>query len=80
MPPYEDGNGYHGTSAALEFAVCKLAVKHIIIFGHSQCGGIRSLFTQNQAVSKNSFIFKWMELAQPAYEMTMATHRYKSID
>lgn len=80
VPPYEIGNGYHGTSAALEFGVCELAVKHIIIFGHSQCGGIRALLTQPQTAPATTFTAKWMELAQPAYQFTMAQHPRGSID
>ena len=43
VPPYEKGGGIHGVGAALEFAVRALEVKHIIVMGHSQCGGIRAL-------------------------------------
>ena len=41
VPPYEKGGGYHGVSAALEFAVCGLNVENIIVMGHRQCGGIK---------------------------------------
>ena len=40
VPPYEPDARYHGVSAALEYAVCQLQVEHIIVLGHSQCGGI----------------------------------------
>lgn len=43
-PPFEEDGLYHGTSAALEFAVKHLKVGHIIVLGHAHCGGIRSLF------------------------------------
>ena len=40
VPPYEaDTTYYHGTSAALEFGICGLGIRHIVICGHSQCGG-----------------------------------------
>src|SRR5690242_9486235 len=42
VPPYETGGEYHGTSAALEFAVQALRVKHIVVMGHARCGGIRA--------------------------------------
>src|SRR5580765_2281293 len=42
VPPYETGGEYHGTSAALEFAVQALRVKHIVVLGHARCGGIRA--------------------------------------
>ena len=62
--PFEHSdNGYHGTSAALEFAVCGLGISNIIIFGHSDCGGIQSLF-YNQDSIKRSFVSKWMSIAK----------------
>ena len=69
VPPYQEDGGYHGISAALEFAVQVLSVHHIVIFGHSQCGGIASLFNdQNNIEQKKSFINTWMEIALPAYK------------
>ena len=43
VPPFEPDSNYHGTSAAIEFAVRDLNVGHIIVLGHSHCGGIRWL-------------------------------------
>jgi Carbonic anhydrase len=76
VPPYEADNSYHGTSAALEFGVCGLGVQHIIVFGHTQCGGITSLFTEpsNTPQSPGGFIAKWMELAQSACQTVKERH------
>lgn len=63
VPPYENDQHYHGTSAALEFGVCHLNIPDIIVLGHSQCGGIRSLLEKN-TVDPNGFIAKWMQLAK----------------
>lgn len=65
IPAFESDNAFHGTSAALEFGINILKIKHIIIFGHSLCGGINALLSQNLS-DKKSFIAKWMQLAIPA--------------
>src|SRR5215208_2912221 len=46
VPPYSSAVGYHGVSAALEFALAELKVKHILVLGHAQCGGVRA-FAEN---------------------------------
>jgi carbonic anhydrase len=77
----EDTNSYHGISAALEFGICMLDVKHIIVFGHSQCGGISSLFQKTEAQKSNkNFIGKWMELAQGAHDHTIKHHANTSLE
>jgi carbonic anhydrase len=75
VPPYEDDNTYHGTSAALEFGITGLGIQHIIVFGHTECGGIKALVeNQNDVRSGKGFISKWMELAKPAYDQVMEFH------
>lgn len=61
VPPYECDDKHHGTSAALEFGVCYLNVKHLIIFGHSQCGGIDALVNAKN-LKQNDFISSWVSL------------------
>jgi len=61
IPPYESDEGHHGTSAALEFGICYLNVQHLIILGHSQCGGIDALLHGDQ-LKQNDFISRWVEL------------------
>ena len=61
VPPYENDNGHHGTSAALEFGICYLKVKHLILLGHSQCGGIHALLHSEQ-LKQNDFISNWVSL------------------
>jgi len=74
VPPYvEKTNSWHGTSAALQFAVCNLEVEHIIVLGHANCGGIRSLFDPNGGTSEESgFIGSWMRVADRAREQVLA--------
>ena len=67
VPPYETGGEYHGTSAALEFAVQALRVKHIVVLGHGRCGGIRAFADdESQPLSPGDFIGKWINLVEPA--------------
>lgn len=59
VPPYEADHGFHGTSAALEFGLCYLNIKQLIILGHSQCGGIEAALNgvdQHQ----DDFISHWV--------------------
>ncbi|MBS7696895.1 MULTISPECIES: carbonic anhydrase [unclassified Chelatococcus] len=68
VPPYETGGDFHGTSAALEFAVQALKVKHIVVLGHASCGGIRAFADDAEPLSPGNFIGKWMALIAPAAE------------
>ncbi len=69
VPPHEKNPRHHATSAALEFAVKHLKVHHIVILGHSQCGGIRSLVQDKHDHTldeEKSFITQWMKIAENA--------------
>lgn len=72
VPPYEEDGGRHGVSAALEFAVCHLGVEHIIVLGHSQCGGINALMAGSCGCTADGFISSWMSIAAPARERVLA--------
>lgn len=65
VPPFEDDLRHHGTSAALEFAVLNIKVTDIIVFGHSHCGGIKSLMDSSEKQNFD-FINEWMDIAKPA--------------
>ncbi|MBC52695.1 MAG: hypothetical protein CMQ34_02550 [Gammaproteobacteria bacterium] len=65
VPPYEVEGSYHGTSAALQFAITVLEVPEIIVLGHSRCGGIRSLVMDQDKMAKDSFISRWMSIVAP---------------
>lgn len=81
VPPYETGGKYHGVSAALEFAVLNLRVKHIVIMGHSRCGGVRASLEQGGArQSEAQFISNWMSMLDGARERVVADHSGKSVD
>ena len=67
VPPYEPDGAYRSTSAALEFAVQSLKVRHVVVLGHGRCGGIRAaLHPEAEPLSPGDFIGKWMSLLGPA--------------
>jgi carbonic anhydrase len=68
VPPYSPDGAYHGVSAALEFAVVALRVKHIVVLGHAHCGGVRAFAEDQEPLSPGDFIGRWMSLIAPAAE------------
>src|SRR4249920_2027375 len=66
VPVFQPDGGAHGVSAALEFAVQVLRVKHIVVLGHAQCGGIKAFAERNEPLSPSDFIGKWMSMIAPA--------------
>lgn len=74
VPPFEHGGHFHGTSAALEFAVQHLEVEHIVVLGHAHCGGIRSLFqSKSEDDEEQNFISRWMSLVRSAHRRVEGT-------
>ena len=79
VPPYTPDGDLHGTSAAVEYAVNFLKVVHLIVLGHSQCGGVQSCADMcsgraPELEEKSSFVGRWMDILKPGYE------RVKEID
>lgn len=67
VPPFEATEGQHGTSAALEYAVRALKVKHVVVMGHAKCGGVQAFReSANAPALKGDFIGRWIKLLEPA--------------
>ena len=64
IPPFDASHGFHGTAAAIEFAVLNLGVREVIVCGHSHCGAIRALYAEPPAEARH--LAKWLELARDA--------------
>jgi len=67
VPPYEEGGGYHGTSAAIAFAVLQLNVRYVVVMGHAQCGGVAAARDMESAAN-TPFLGPWIKLLEPAAE------------
>ncbi len=66
VPPYAPDERAHGVSAALEFGVGALRIKHIVVLGHAYCGGIKAYAEDAAPLSPGDFIGHWMKLMAPA--------------
>jgi carbonic anhydrase len=67
VPPYEPDSQFHGTSAALEYAIQVLKIRNIVVMGHGRCGGIQAaLDPELEPLSPGDFIGKWIGLVRPA--------------
>lgn len=75
VPPYETSPGFHGASAAIEFAVTQLEIEDLVVLGHAQCGGIHAALTGKFAGAEHGaggFINHWMEMIAPARDEAIA--------
>ena len=78
VPPYEPDGDHHGTSAAVEYAVTVLRVAHLIVLGHSQCGGVQGCIDMCEGRApeleqKDSFVGRWMDILKPKYTLVSDT-------
>lgn len=68
VPPYDPDGHAHGVSAALEFGVAALKVRHIVVLGHAHCGGVKAFAQKAEPLTPGDFIGSWMRLMTPAAE------------
>jgi carbonic anhydrase len=66
VPSFEADDGFHGTSAAIEFATVVLRVKDIVVCGHSHCGAIDALYRTENTMTPH--VNKWLELGRAAMQ------------
>lgn len=72
VPPFEPDGDHHGTSAAVEYAVNVLKVAHIVVLGHSRCGGVQGCIDMCEGRApeleeKSSFVGRWMDILRPKF-------------
>lgn len=79
VPPYAPNAEYHGTSAALEFAVRSLGVDHVIVLGHARCGGIAALLSEPAELG-GDFVGPWISIAAGARERALVEARVAGTD
>ena len=75
VPPFEEGGGRHGTSAAIEFGVTQLEVPEIVVMGHGSCGGVNAALHQSFADSdpgEGGFLGHWVDLLDEARDRIVA--------
>lgn len=73
IPPYKPDGDRHGTSAAVEYAVTSLNVTHLVVIGHSNCGGVAGCHAMcsgqaPELEEKSSFVGRWMDILRPGYD------------
>lgn len=73
VPPYAPDSDHHGTSAAVEYAVRTLRVAHLIVLGHSGCGGVQGCYDMCSGAAPElnettSFVGRWMDILRPGYD------------
>lgn len=72
VPPCQPAAGYHGTSAALEFAVTELGVRNIVVMGHGFCGGVAAALDAVDNGPAGQFIGPWVDLLTPVRDEVLA--------
>lgn len=69
--------GPQGVLAAIEYAVRHLLVPHVVVLGHSQCGGIQALMQRAGTAPAThegcgQHLERWIDMAAPVRERVLA--------
>ncbi len=76
VPPYKHDEDFHGSAAAIEYAVSVLKVKHIVICGHSHCGACKSLYEEIPDTKSLIHVKTWLKLGAKAKQRTLKNKRF----
>ena len=71
VPPLDETSGYHGTSAAIEYAVKNLGVQEIVVLGHESCGGIKGCLDGLGDKADGGYVGEWVSLLNEARDRLM---------
>ena len=64
VPPFEHSDVCVG--ASIEYAVAALGVEHIVVCGHTGCGGVHAAMHGGHGLAQMPSVLSWLEIAKPA--------------
>jgi carbonic anhydrase len=80
VPPHTVSGATNSTAAAIEFAVDVLGVSDIVVCGHTQCGAMRALVTNDQDLSGMPHLESWLGLVEPVVDTLRQTYAHLTGD
>lgn len=80
VPPYHESEEYLSTTSSIEYAVNVLEIENIVVCGHSNCGGCKSLYASDEVLNKIPHTKKWLELAVEAKVKVLAVVAEEEVD